>query len=83
MKQKIGTSLDSKVLVLLKKHSRQTGKPVNRLIEEAVLSQGKIPTLSDTSSSLRMSALEGFIGTGPRLSRKVVDEILAEDSLDA
>ncbi len=82
MKQKIGTALDSKVVVFLKRQSRSTGKPLNQLIEEAVLFKGQSPALNSDSRDLRLNALKGFIGAGPKLPRKVVEDILAEDPFD-
>lgn len=82
MKRKIGTALESKVVTLLKRQSRETGKPVNQLIEEAVLARAKPSGREDVSREMRLKAIKDFIGKGPRLPRKVVDEILAEDYYD-
>ena len=78
-RRKIGTALDAKVIRFLHRRSRSTGKPVNRLIEEAVLGHPAREPETDGAPSLRLQAWRGFIGQGPRLPRRVVDEILAED----
>ncbi len=81
-KQKIGTALDSKVIRLLRQRSRNTGKPVNRIIEEAVLAHGKGSVSDGASSALRLEAMRGFFSGGPSLPPRVVEEILAEDPFD-
>ena len=79
---KIGTALDAKVLGILKRRSRNTGKPVNRLIEEAVLAHREPRVPDEAELALRLRALKDFVENGPRLPRHVVDEILAEDPYD-
>jgi hypothetical protein len=69
-------------VLILKRNSRKTGKPVNQIIEEAVLAQARPPARNEVSRELRIKAMKDFIEEGRPMPRKVVEEALAEDYYD-
>lgn len=77
MKKKIGTVMESDILVEAKQRAAREGRPLAEIIQNAMISY----LHEDISRVDALRAWEKFCSHGSALDRQEIDDLLQEDAL--
>lgn len=75
-KAKIGTVLDKNIIRKLKEHALKEGKPINALLEDAIMHYDQLESLDRI---IRLKALDSFLSIRFDLSDKIWKTVMEEE----